>query len=894
MGLNSNYSYNDIDIRYNVNADGTGGLAKDTGNVHNHIDGADLMAVQIKNRSQWTTISNWYNEGYILPWDFEGFDSIWVWDDTGKKMPSLRSVGITQDWPEWLVDYLGSGTPEDPFIVYDVETLNRVGKGVGEYISWNLSAHYIMISDVILPVVAVGESNFFRVGTILNAFTGSFNGQGYTITNLTINANSDYLGMFASVAAVGVVKDLGLINVNVSGNSHAASIVGLNNGTILNCYTIGSVTGNSQIGGMIGENTGTVLNCYFIGNVTSSSFGSARTGGIVGVNSGVISNCYFDGNVNGSSNVGGVAGENHNIISNCYFKGNVTGPSGNTGGIVGENTATVTNCFSTSNVTGGYSVGGIAGNNTGTGTVTNCFSTSNVTGGWVGGIVGENTGTVANCITLCLVVTTTSTNFNNLGRMVGGWNTLGTRNSNYAWSEIDIRHGVSADGSGGTVKETGNALDHVDGFGLTVTQVKTQSQWTTASNWHNNVSTIVPWNFTAGTGVWIWDTTGQKMPSLRGVGEAQDWPEWLVNRGDGTPTNPFHVYDSATLNRVGKGLGAYAAWNLSAHYIMTADITLDIPTAGEVNFTGIGSGSGVNAFSGSFDGQGFSITNLTIDGSGNPYYHGMFRYIESGTIRNLKLVNVNINGGHTTGSIAGHNSGNITNCHVTGNVVGPYNGGGIVGFNQGTVTNCSFSGNMSGDSQNIGGVVGVNSGTVSNCFSYGSVSGAFGVGGIAGTNSNLVSNSYSSSSIIGFGHVGGVAGGNSGIVVNCMAINQRVLNMGADTSGFGRVTGNNTGTLTNNYAWSGIIIRHDVAADGSGGSDKTSLGNALNHEDGSTQSASSIKGSYLWTTAICWNQTAPNIAWDFAGASGIWIWDDAKMPTLRGIGSAQDWPAWLN
>ncbi len=89
------------------------------------------------------------------------------------------------------------------------------------------------------------------------------------------------------------------------------------------------------------------------------------------------------------------------MVKNVSVRGTVTGSGHYVGGVVGENTGTVTNCYNTGSVTGNYSVGGVVGENTGT--VKNCYNTGSVKRGGddvgedVGGVVGFNTGTVRNC-----------------------------------------------------------------------------------------------------------------------------------------------------------------------------------------------------------------------------------------------------------------------------------------------------------------------------------------------------------------------------------------------------------------------------------------------------------------------------------------------------------------
>ena len=231
-------------------------------------------------------------------------------------------------------------------------------------------------------------------------FTGSFDGQNHTISNLSINRlNDNYVGLFGLIGEGGEVKNVGVINVNMTGNKGVGGLVGDNYGTVSNSYSTGNVTGESySVGGLVGYNSnGNISNSYSTGNVT----GEKWVGGLVGHNySTTVSNSYSTGNVTGELGyVGGLVGENDSgTVSNSYSTGNVTGESDYLGGLVGYNfQSNISNSYSTGNVTGGdNNVGGLVGVNS-NGTVSNSYSTGNVTGeSDVGGLVGYNFGDVSN------------------------------------------------------------------------------------------------------------------------------------------------------------------------------------------------------------------------------------------------------------------------------------------------------------------------------------------------------------------------------------------------------------------------------------------------------------------------------------------------------------------
>jgi hypothetical protein len=132
----------------------------------------------------------------------------------------------------------------------------------------------------------------------------------------------------------------------------------------------------------------------------------------------------------------------------------------------------------------------------------------------------------------------------------------------------------------------------------------------------------------------------------------------------------FPVSSEADLEKIGTGTDD---WTLSADYILTGNITLT------KNWTPIGIASpSASRFNGTFDGNGFTISGLTIN-TPTASNLGMFGVIGSGTVKNLGLVDVNITGYSNVGGVAGQIvNGTVTNCFVTGNVAGTTVGG-IVG-----------------------------------------------------------------------------------------------------------------------------------------------------------------------------------------------------------------------
>jgi hypothetical protein len=199
----------------------------------------------------------------------------------------------------------------------------------------------------------------------LSTFIGTFDGQGHEIRDLFINRpNESPVGLFAFTGQGGVIKNVGLVNLTVTGYYYAGGLVGCNSGIVTDSYTTGSVSGIvGMVGGLAGRNTGTVGNSYSIASVS----GVVNTGSLVGDNwGGTVSNSYATGNVIGYSCVGGlVAYDNKGTVSNSYSASSVTG-NALVGGLVGRaEEHTVSSSFWDTEISGQATSDGGTGKTTG-------------------------------------------------------------------------------------------------------------------------------------------------------------------------------------------------------------------------------------------------------------------------------------------------------------------------------------------------------------------------------------------------------------------------------------------------------------------------------------------------------------------------------------------------
>lgn len=186
------------------------------------------------------------------------------------------------------------------------------------------------------------------IGTESQPYTGTFDGNNYTITGLTVNQTRNYVGLIGCIGSDGTVKNVKLENVNITGDGYfVGGVAGTNYGTIENCSVDGTLTNYVQyLGGVVGDNYGSIIGCSSSGTITGTG---PNVGGIGGQSvGGTIMACYSVANIKGRSSSGGVLGQTNRetVVIACYHaKGNVTGEQSRIGGVIGWNYGKVTACY---------------------------------------------------------------------------------------------------------------------------------------------------------------------------------------------------------------------------------------------------------------------------------------------------------------------------------------------------------------------------------------------------------------------------------------------------------------------------------------------------------------------------------------------------------------------
>lgn len=259
------------------------------------------------------------------------------------------------------------------YTVTSAEGLKNIAKLVNE--QWNLGINITLTADIDLS-----GTNWTPIGIDDNkAYTGTFDGNGKTITGLTVTGSDQYAGLFGYIGSGGTVKNVVLEGVQIESDndmSDVGGVAGQSYGNIENCSVSGSVSGTTFAGGVVGSQWGgsitgcnssatvkgvifaggiagetnsgaSLTGCYATGSVSveNNTTSAAYAGGVVGNNgsSSTLKACYAWGSVTGNGSgtvyVGGVTGSNDlGTLTACYHaKGTVSGPGGTTGGVAGRN-----------------------------------------------------------------------------------------------------------------------------------------------------------------------------------------------------------------------------------------------------------------------------------------------------------------------------------------------------------------------------------------------------------------------------------------------------------------------------------------------------------------------------------------------------------------------------
>ncbi len=663
---------------------------------------------------------------------------------------------------------VGDGSETTPYEISTLDNLYWLSQNSSEW-----DKYYIQTADIDASTTSTWDDGdggdadgFVPIGNSTTLFTGKYNGQNYTVSNLYINRPAtDNVALFGNVTNA-TIDSLGVVSADVTGHNNAAALVGFNNtgSSVSRCYSTGSISGVSSIAGLVGVSFATVSECYSTADINATEH---NNGGLIGY-------CL------------------NATTTNSYSRGSVTAGGNNTGGLIGVNDGgcTVENCFSTGTVSGaGQDPGGFVGDNNG-GTITNSFwdiTTSGMTESWGG--TGLPTDEMKNMITF----------------LNAGWDfvdeTVNGTNEYWSFNSV-VNDGYPFLNFQGNSRENRLVLltDSVDNIFINGATAHFNIVYLGDNNptaygvcWNTAGNPTLSDNFTdeggtSSSGNFSSDITGLSANTTYHVRayatdtDGTTYGDDLIfktysapSAGDGTEGNPYEISSLANLTWLSQ---TPEVWG--SYFTQTADIDASTTSTWDDGDGGDADGFlpvGNNAipFTGEYNGNNHIISDLFIYRPNNDTI-GLFGHISNASIENLGVENATISGQIHTGVLVGlSNAGSlITHCYTSGSVDGvsgsgglagtsfsvvsecystadinatEHNNGGLIGYCLNATTNNSYSrGSVTAGGNNNGGLIGVNDGncTIDNCFSTGAVSdGVQDIGGFIGDNDGgTITNSF--------------------------------------------------------------------------------------------------------------------------------------------------------
>ncbi len=744
----------------------------------------------------------------------------------------------------------GDGTKENPYLIATETQLRDFATSLTEDIDYH-GVYLALTTDI-----ALSSETWTPIGGSDYAFQGTFDGQGYTVSGMTIGTENTpiiiedkkiYTGFFGVIGENATVKNLHLTDISEYTEYTASSYMGtiaayLYNGVIDNCSATGQISntaekGNNFAGGLVGSQyKGAIINSWSDVDVASTTKNGsiAEAGGLVALNNrGLVANCYTLGDVYGSANR---KEEGMASIST----------------LIGVNAGSLVNCYANgSNVTDDYSyyVGTVSGWITGIGKTYRCYYNKDAKM-----TIGTQTPDP-----ITSVGTIVSSGVNEYGETYTGGLVL----ENEGLPETDMKSQVLADKLNGYFKNfpidisqwelSDDALKTwtVDEQGNVVTQSKDNAKVTYVQpdiefvpevtityvdgtyygrdNEQNYIvklevtdGSVVNASIISGSAIDTEETLKNAIKNQKVTGDSSlekalteafskaalgDTKTYVAfdpssfAGGNGTKESPYQIANEEQLRYLATSINEDVNYK-GIYFVLTNDITLT------KEWTPIGiayDGGNAYPFSGQFDGQGHTIYNLSIGSKNAPahlFTSGLFGFTNGSasnteisyavTIKNVHLVNANIynttEGKNYCGTLLGNGQNGIILDHcssqgqITAETVSSFNrvGGLASSTLRGTITNCWANVDVTGSTDTnhtyAGGLLALsNRTTVINCYATGNITGTSSqsnktaVGGLIAQNGGVVVNSYATGNVVSLvptTDVGGLFGRTTGIAAN--------------------------------------------------------------------------------------------------------------------------------
>ncbi len=708
----------------------------------------------------------------------------------------------------------GLGTKANPFWICDYAGLNNIRN--------NLASSHILLADIDASStcggscshpsppgwLSIGYSITTGSSVVRNLFTGQFNGNSHTISNLYLSGRPNV----SSIPSAGLfdltngaeIRELGLVNIKIVSMGNGDGVGGLvarpRSSRIIRCYTTGSVSfatttittssGDNEYGGLVGEMQGSrIINSYSEVNIDGVNGALSTRGG------------NYGGLIGKASSITLSSPPVHSFVIGSYATGNIMADGDAHGGLVGEFTGggDVIGSYATGNITGtgtNASHGGLIGKFDGGGTITNSYAEGKIEGdgNYYGGLVGNfaGGGDITNSHAKGNIIGDGPNHGGLVGLLTGG-----TVANSYATGEIEASSTMSSNHYGGLIGKA------------------------TSTSSSPPVHSFVIGSYATGN---IMGNGG------RHGGLVGDFD------GEGTITNSYAKGNiTGNGNNCGGLIGKFNGRGMVTNSYATGDITGNGNNCGGLvgNFSGIGSVIGSHA-------TGNIISNGASHGGLIGKFNGRDRVANSYATGNIMGNNVKYGGliGEFTGGgdvIGSYATGNITGTGINashGGLIGEFTGGG-------DVIGSYATGDITGNGEGHGGLIGDfdGGGTVANSYATGDITGSGkmisstgGHGGLVGRMKGggvggVLQNNYASGNVTAVGagtsvvyayHYGGLVGEANGSVTNNYAtgnVNNGSLAL-ASTSTYGGLIGFFTGSkLENSYYAIGTVVAGSIAGD---------------------------------------------------------------------------------
>ena len=643
-----------------------------------------LRAVNAVGNGPWSNTGKDYdgdNDGLIAVGNLPQLNAIrWDLDGDG----SASDTGYSTAFPSGLA---GMGCPSTGCTGYELTDnldfdTNGSGSGDAGDDYWNDGSGWDPLG------YHVSEDETYK-------FDASFDGNGHTISNLFINrADSDDASLFGLIGGSGLVSNVGLDHVDVTGRDFVGALAADNDGVISASYATGhQINGRNYVGGLVGFSEGTVRAAYASIDVD----GADIVGGLVGGNKGSVRASYSRGIVSARNHVGSLVGlDDQGTISASYATGQVISDGDVVGGLLGSGPSTdVTDSYWDTSATGLATSGG------GTGQTTNDLRSpteySGIYSAWDVDINGDDTGDDPWDFGGADVYPALKVDFD--GNGTASWEEFGSQ-----------RYAVDYDADNDGLIEVSsltqlNAIRwDLDGDGLLGGRDYAQA---------------FP-DAPAGMGCPSTGCTGFELTAdldfdTNGSGSADAGDDYWNDGAGWDPLGDNDLLDGTSRFRATFNGQGHAVSNLHIRRPNTDDVGL-------IGFTD--SPSAIR-----------NVALLSVNVTGRDWVGALAGYNASDATIATSFATGVVRGDEDVGGLVGQNFGTVSTSYSQADVVATDSSsdiGGLVGRNPGNIISSYATGNVSGV-HSVGGLVGRDSGVITSSYSVGRVSGSgAGAGGLVG------------------------------------------------------------------------------------------------------------------------------------------------------------------